>query len=110
MPVRLPAHLGARTVPDEGGVTFSRRNNQKSGHGIHSVSQALPPLKNPIDGDGDITRQRRFNMRVYIDEVDRPRARRGDDAKIVALREQGIEGPQRVLSRIVTARDVRLSA
>ncbi len=88
MAIRLPAHFRARTVPDETRITFSRRNNQKSGHGIHSVSQTLPPLKDPIDGDSHTVRQRRFNARVYVNKVDGARAGRGEDAKIIALREQ----------------------
>src|SRR5258708_684326 len=110
MPIRLPAHFRARTVSDEARITFSRRNNQEAGHGIHSVSQTLPPLEDPIDGDSHTLRQRRFNARVCVYKVDGAGAGRGEDAKIIALREQRIEGPERVRPRIVAARDVRFSA
>jgi hypothetical protein len=109
MPIRLPAHFRARTVSDEARITFSRRNNQESGHGIHSVSQTLPPLEDPIDGDSHTLRQRPFNARVCVYKVDGAGASRGEDAKIIALREQRIEGPERVLPRIVAARDVRFA-
>jgi hypothetical protein len=36
-------------VPDEARIVLSCSNNQRSRDGIHSVSQTLPPLKNPID-------------------------------------------------------------
>src|SRR6266478_6054473 len=110
MTIHLPAHFRARTVPDEARITFSCRNNQKSGDGIHSVSQTLPPLKNPIDGDSHTPRQSCFNARVGVDKVDGAGASRGENAKIIALREQRIEGPERVRPRIVAARDVRLNA
>src|ERR1700686_1973421 len=82
MAIRLPAHFRARTVSDEARITFSRRNNQKAGHGIHSVAQTFPPLKDPIDRDGHTVRQRCFNARVCVDKVDGPGTSRGDDAKI----------------------------
>src|SRR5260370_378878 len=110
MYIPLPAHFRARTVSDEACIALSCRNNQKSGDGVHSISQALPPLKDPIDGGSHAVRQRRFSARVYVNKVDGAGASRGEDAKIIALREQGIEGPERVLPRIVAARDVRLSA
>src|SRR6266436_8638924 len=110
MTIHLPAHFRARTVPDEARITFSCRNNQKSGDGIHSVAQTLPPLKDPIDGDSHTPRQSCFNARVGVYKVDGAGASRGEDAKIIALREQRIEGPERVLARIVAARDVRFSA
>src|SRR6266566_2930903 len=110
MLVRLPANLRARTVSNETRVALSCRNNQKSGDGVNSISQTLPPLKDPIDGGSHAVRQRRFSARVYVNKVDGARAGRGEDAKIIALREQRIEGPERVRPRIVAARDVRLGA
>src|SRR5882724_7325043 len=64
VPIRLPPHFEARTMPDEPRIALSRGNNQKSRDGIHSVSQALAPLKDPIDGSRHIVRQGRFNARV----------------------------------------------
>src|SRR5712692_5833989 len=87
VPIRLPAHLRAWTMPDEPRIALSRGNNQKSGDGIHSVSETLAPLKDPIDGSRHTVRQRRFNVRVYVDEVDGARTCGGDDAKIIALGE-----------------------
>ena len=87
MSVRLPVNLRARPVSNEARIAVSRGNNQKSGDGIHSVSQTLPPLKNPIDGDSHAVRQRRFNARVGVDKVDGTRASRGENAKIIALGE-----------------------
>src|SRR6266700_2389661 len=110
MLVRLPANLRARTVSNETRVALSCRNNQKSGDGVNSISQTLPPLKDPIDGGSHAVRQRRFNARVYVNKVDGAGAGRGEDAKIIALREQRIEGAERVLPRIVATRDVRFSA
>src|SRR5258705_2397672 len=110
MAIRLPTHFRARTVPDEARITFSRRNNQKSGDGIHSVSQTLPPLKNPIDGDSHTPRQSCFNARVGVDKVDGAGASRGENTKIIALGEERIECAEGVRPRIVAARDVRLSA
>src|SRR5882724_6359496 len=110
MSIYLPAHFRARTVSDKACITLSCGNNQKSGDGVHSISQALPPLKDPIDGDSHTPRQRRFNARVYVNKVDGAGTGRGEDAKIIALREQRIEGAERVLPRIVATRDVRFSA
>src|ERR1700687_1234406 len=110
MSIHLPAHFRARTVSDEACIALSCRNNQKSGDGVHSISQALPPLKDPIDGDGHTVRQRCFNARVCVYKVDRAGASRGEHAKIIALWEERIECAEGVRPRIVTARDVRLSA
>src|ERR1700687_4611379 len=110
MLIRLPAQFRAGTVSDEACIALSCRNNQKSRDGIHSISQALPPLKDPIDGGSHAVRQRRFSARVYVNKVDGAGACSGENAKIIALREQRIEGPERVPRRIVPARDVRLSA
>src|ERR1700741_2283607 len=87
MSIRLPAHFRARTVSDESRITLSRRNNQKSGQEIPSVLKPLPPLKDPIDGDGDTVRQRCFNARVCVDKVDGAGASRRENAKIIALGE-----------------------
>src|SRR5713226_2871761 len=110
MSIHLPAHFHARTVSDEACIALSCRNNQKSGDRIHSISQALPPLKDPIDGGSHAVRQRRFSARVYVNKVDGAGASRGDDAKIIALRKQWIERTEGVRPRIVAARDIRLSA
>ena len=110
MPIRLPAHFSAGTVADETRVALSRWNNQKSRHGIHAVAQALPPLEDAIDGDSHVMRQRRFGARVCVYKVDGAGASRGEDAKIIALRKQRIEGPKRVPPWIVAAGDVRFQA
>src|SRR5258705_13791683 len=62
MPIHLPAHFRARTVPDEPRVALSSWHNQKSWNGIHAVSQTLAPLEDPIDGHRHVARQRRFNV------------------------------------------------
>src|SRR5260370_353194 len=62
--IRLPAHLHAWTMPDEPRIALSRGNDQKSGDGIHTVSQTLGPLKDPIEGGSHTMRQCRFNVRV----------------------------------------------
>src|ERR1700675_4482445 len=49
-------------------------------------------------------------MRVYVDEVDGTRTCRGEDAKIITLREQGIERTESIRPGIVPARDVYLGA
>ena len=87
MLVRLPAQFGAWTVSDETCVALSRRNNQKSGDGVHSISQARPPLEDPIDGDSHTLRQRRLSARVCVDKADGAGASRGENAKIIALGE-----------------------
>src|SRR5712691_3707365 len=87
MPIRLPAHFRARTVSDEACIALSCRNNQKSGDGVHSISQALPPLKDPVDGGSHAVRHRRFSARVYVNKVDGAGASRGENAKIIALGE-----------------------
>src|SRR5258707_4264128 len=110
MSIHLPAHFRARTVSDEACIALSCRNNQKSGDGVHSISQGLPPLKDPIDGDSHAVRQRRFSARVYVDKVDGARASRGEYPKIIALGEERIEGAEVVCLRIVAAGDVCLSA
>src|SRR6266566_4743146 len=108
--VRLPAHLHAWTMPDEPRIALSRGNNQKSGDGIHSVSQTLAPLKDPIEGGSHTVRQCRFNVRVYVDEIDGAGTGGGDDAKIIALRKQGIERTESIRPRIVATGDVYLGA
>jgi len=87
----LPAHLHAWTMSDESRIAFSCGNNQKSRNGIHAVAQAFSPLKYPIHGGRHTVRQRCFYTRVDVDKVDWAWTCRGDDAKIVALRKQGIE-------------------
>src|ERR1700758_3363122 len=67
-------------------------------------------MKYPIDGDRHIVRQRCFNVRVYVDKVDGTRTCRGEDAKIIALRKQGIERTESIRPRIVATRDVCLGA
>src|SRR5216684_7631034 len=109
MSIRLPAHFRAWTVPDETRATLSRGNNQKSRDRIHSVSQTLPPLKDPIDGGCHAVRQRRFSARVYVNKVDRAGASRGENTKIIALGEKRIECAEGIRPRIVAARDIRLN-
>src|SRR4029077_15437571 len=48
--IRLPAPLGAGTMPYETRVTLSCGNNQKSRDGVHTVAQTFAPLKYPIKG------------------------------------------------------------
>src|SRR6266481_3824469 len=91
MSIYLPAHFRARTVSDKACITLSCGNNQKSGDGVHSISQALPPLKDPIDGGRHTVRQRRFNARVCVNKVHGPGTGGGDDAKIIALGERSEE-------------------
>src|SRR5712671_6009160 len=110
LPIRLPPHFEAWTMPDEPRIALSRGNNQKSGNRVHSISQALPPLKDPIDGGSHAVRQRRFSARVYVNKVDGAGSSRGENAKIIALRKQRIECAEGVRPRIVATRDVRLSA
>src|SRR5216684_1968688 len=97
-------------MPNETRVALSCGNNQKSRYGIHTVAQILPPLKDPIEGGSHTVRESRFNMRVYVDKVDGTRTSRGDDAKIIALRKQGIERTQSIRPRIVATGDVYLGA
>src|SRR5713101_4810745 len=108
--IRLPVHLRAWTMPNEARVALSRWNSQKSRDGIHTVVQALAPLKDPIERGSHTVRQRRFHMRVYVDKVDGTRTCRGEDAKIIALREQGIERTESIRPGIVAARDICLGA
>src|SRR5258708_4317131 len=49
-------------------------------------------------------------MRVYADKVDGTRTCRGEDAKIIALREQGIERTESIRPGIVATGDVCLGA
>src|SRR5882672_4629667 len=110
MAIRLPAHFRARTVSDEARITFPCKNNQKSRDGIHSIAQALPPLKDPIDGGSHTVRQRCFSARVYVNKVDGAGAGRSEHTKIIPLGKKGIECAEGVRPRIVSTRDVRLSA
>src|ERR1700733_15985173 len=108
--IRLPAQLRAWTMPDETRVALSCGNNQKSRNGIDTVAQTFSPLKYPIHRDSYTVRQFRFNMRVYVDKVDGTRTCRGEDTKIIALREQGIERTESIRPRIVATGDVCLGA
>src|SRR5712672_4374554 len=38
VPIRLPPHFEAWTMPDEACIALSCRNNQKSGDGVHPIS------------------------------------------------------------------------
>ena len=93
MTIRLPAHFRARPMADEARVALSRRNNQKPRDGVHSISQTLPPLKDPIDGDSHTLRQRRFSARMYVNKVDGAGASRRENAKIIALGKSGLNVP-----------------
>jgi len=106
MTIRLPAHLHAWTMSDESRIAFSCGNNQKSRNGIHAVAQTFSPLKYPIHGGRHTVRQRRLYTRVDVDKVDGPWPCRGDDAKIVALRKQGIERTESIRPRIVATGSV----
>src|SRR6266498_1763888 len=53
-------------MPDEPRIAPSRGNNQKSRYGIHSVSQTLARLKDPIGGSRHTVQQRRLKVRVYV--------------------------------------------
>src|SRR5882724_13067801 len=108
--IRLPAHFCAWTMPDETRVALSCGNNQKSRDGIDPVSQALAPLKDPIEGGSHTVRERRFNVWVQVNKVDRSRTCGGDDAKIVALWKQRIERTESIRPGIVATRDVCLGA
>jgi hypothetical protein len=108
--IRLPVHFRAWTIPDETRIALSCGNNQKSRDGIYTVAQTFSPLKYPIKGDSQIVPQRRFNMRVYVDKVDGARTGGSEDAKIIALRKQGIECTENIRPRIVAAGDVGLDA
>ncbi len=90
MPIRLPAHFRARTVPNKACITFSRRDNQKAGHGIDSVLQTFTPLEDPIEGGSHAVRKRCFSARVYVNKVDRPRAGRCEDSKIMPFGNNGL--------------------
>src|SRR6516164_3119128 len=64
------------------------------------------PLKYPIHGGRHTVRQRCFYTRVDVDKVDWAWTCRGDDAKIVALRKQGIERTESICPWIVAAGNV----
>ena len=87
MAIRLPAHFRARTVSNETRIALSCRNNQKSRDGIYSISQALPPLKDPIDGGSHAVGQSGFSAGMYVNKVDGAGASRGENAKIIAFGE-----------------------
>src|SRR5260370_35555139 len=49
-------------------------------------------------------------MRVYVDKVDGTRTCGGEDAKVIALRKQGIERTESIRPRIIATGDVCLGA
>ena len=96
--------LSARPVSDKSSSTAIRCSNQEAGYGIDAVVQALSPLKNPVEGQREILcGAHSFYMRMNINEVDWSGPSCCQDAKIVSLGVNGIEGAQRVRRWMVSA-------
>src|SRR6202035_5010074 len=103
-------NLRARPVPHESCLTAIRSSYQESGHRIHSILQALSPLKDPVERRGHIVRKGALDTRVNVDEVDRTGTGGRQDSKVVALGKERIKCSKRFRVWVVTARDVCLRA
>src|SRR6266550_1736116 len=108
MTIRLPANLCPRPVSNEPCTAPVRSPDQESRHGVHTILQTLPPLKNPVERYGHVMRKYSFHMRMDVDEVDRTGACGGQHSKVVPLRKKGIERSESFRVWIVSAGDVRL--
>ena len=110
MPIRLPAHFRARTVPDETRVALSCGNNQKPRDGIHAVQKALSPIENPIGRECHAMAPLCLYARVNVSEIDRSGTGIRDNPKVVSHRKQWIERSQRVCYRVIAAGNISLDA
>src|SRR5690242_17541460 len=97
-------------MPDEARIALSCRNNQKSWDGIHTVTQTLAPLKDPVEGGRHTVRQRRFNTRMYVDKVDGAWTCGGENAEVVTLCKQSVERTESILPRVVATGDICFDA
>ena len=103
MTIRLPTQFGAGAVPDESRAAIVRRPDEESWNSIDSVFKTLPPLDNPVEGDGHVFGKGSFDVRMNINKVDRPRTSRGQHSKVVPLGKQRIERSQRIRAWVVSA-------
>src|SRR5207302_4115357 len=108
--IDLPLDLDSWPVADEAGSARAGRNKQEAGNRVDSVVHVLSPLNNQIRRDGYCVWQLCLNPGMNVDEIDRPRTRVRENAKIVAKGEYGIERSQRLRSRVIAAGDVGLDA
>src|SRR5882724_4045960 len=112
MRIHLPSDLDARPVPYEPCPAITRRPDQETGHRVHTVFQALPPLKNPVEGCSHAVWERSLNPRMKIDEIDGTWTGSSQDPEVVPFREQCIECSEyiRIRFRMVSARNIRSGA
>ena len=83
---------------------------REAGYVVDSIVRAFPPLNDPIERHAHVVGKGRLDVRVNVDEVNWAWAGGGQDAKIIALWKQWIEGTQSLGVWIVAARNIRLGA
>src|SRR5260370_8025044 len=83
---------------------------EEAGYFVDSLVGFFPPLNDPIERHAHVVGKCRLDVRVNVDEVNGAWAGSGQDAKVIALWKQWIEGTQGFRIWIVAARNIRLDA
>ena len=68
--VDLPTNFSARTIADKACAAPVGWNEQKSGNGVDTIVQVLPPLDHQIRDDRNAVAQLCLNLRMNVDEID----------------------------------------
>ena len=91
MAIRLPSNFRPRPVSDESGAAAVGSSDKEAGYGVHTIVYVFPPLHDPIERHAHVVRERRFDARVDVYEVDWAWARGGQNAEVIAFRKQRVE-------------------
>src|SRR6266849_2653010 len=110
MAIRLPPDFSAGPVSNESRTAAIGSANEEAGYGIHTIVDVFPPLDNPIERHAHAVGKPRFHARVNVYEVNWARTRGGQNAKVIALRKQGIERTQIFRIWVVAARNIGFGA
>src|SRR5580700_9352148 len=101
--VTLPTDLDSGSIPNETSLAATGGYKDISGHVVYAVAQALAPPDHPICIDTDVMRKIGADVGVKVVEIHGTGSGVGENAKVVADREQRIESPQIVAVGIVVA-------
>src|SRR5580658_3557456 len=85
MALGLPSELRTGSVSNVSCATTVCSCNKEARHGVHTILNAFPPLKNPVNGNGEVMWKQGFEVRMQVDKVDRTGTRCGQHAKVVSL-------------------------
>ncbi len=101
--VPLPTDLDSGSMPSEASLAAAGGHKDISGHVVYAVVQALPPPDHPVCIDTDVVRKIGVDVGVKVVEIHGAGSGVGENTKVVADREQRVEGSQIVIVGIVVA-------